>query len=92
MVPDRMHHLDLGLFHYQIKYTKKLLKSQYGKSLEDKIDYQLALISKFFRLKIFTNGIQSIARLTVNKYHNLMKVMIFVVDNCIKMRIVEILL
>jgi hypothetical protein len=20
-VPDRMHHLDLGLFHYQIEYT-----------------------------------------------------------------------
>ena len=26
MVPDRMHHLDLGLFRYQIEYTRDLLK------------------------------------------------------------------
>jgi hypothetical protein len=32
-------------------------------------------------LKIFTNGIQTLARLTANEYQNLMKVMIFVVDN-----------
>ena len=32
-------------------------------------------------MKIFTNGIQSIARLTANEYRNLMKMMIFVVDN-----------
>ncbi len=76
-----MHHLDLGLFHYQIEYTKKLLESQYGKSLVDKMDHRLALIPRFPKLKIFTNGIQSIARLTANEYRNLMKVMIFVVDN-----------
>ncbi|RHZ86328.1 hypothetical protein Glove_52g119 [Diversispora epigaea] len=33
-VPDRMHHLDLGLFRYQIEYTKELL----GKLLEDKMN------------------------------------------------------
>src|SRR6266542_874887 len=73
-----MHHLNLGLFRYQIEHTKKLLESQYGKSLVDKMDHRLALIPRFPELKIFTNGIQSIARLTANEYRNLIKV---VVDN-----------
>ncbi|PKY61921.1 hypothetical protein RhiirA4_302279, partial [Rhizophagus irregularis] len=78
-VPDRMHHLDLGLFHYQIDYTKKLLGAQCGKTLVDEVDHRLAAIPRFSGLKIFTNGIQSIARLTANEYRNLMKVMVFVV-------------
>lgn len=76
-----MHHLDLGLFHYQIEYTRNLLKEQCGKSLIDKIDHRLAAIPRFPGLKIFSNGIQSLARLTADEYRNLMKVMIFVVDN-----------
>jgi hypothetical protein len=75
-----MHHLDLGLFQYQIDYTRKLL-NQYKKSLVDEIDLRLAKIPRFPGLKIFTNGTQSIARLTANEYRDLMKVMIFVIDN-----------
>ena len=74
-VPDRMHHLDLGLFNYQIEYTRKLLGERYGKSLIDKIDHRLAAIPRFSGLKIFSNGIQSIARLTANEYRNLMKIL-----------------
>lgn len=80
-VPDRMHHLDLGLFHYQIEYTRDLLKKQYDRSLVDELDRRLAAIPRFPGLKIFANGLQSISRLTANEYRNLMKVMIFVVDN-----------
>ena len=76
-----MHHLDLGLFNYQIMYTKDLLEYQYGKSLVNKIDRRLAAIPRFRGLKVFRNGIQSIARLTANEFRNLMKVMIFVIDN-----------
>jgi len=76
-----MHHLDLGLFQYQIEYTRTLLKDQYGKSLVDEMDRRLAKIPRFPGLKIFANGIQSIARLTANEYRDLMKVMIFVIDN-----------
>jgi hypothetical protein len=76
-----LHHLDLGLFHYQIKYTKQLLGEQCGKSLLNEIDRRIATIPRFPGLKIFTNGIQSIARLTANEFRNLMKIMIFVVDN-----------
>lgn len=76
-----MHHLDLGLFHYQIEYTQELLKKQYSRSLVDEIDRRLAAIPRFPGLKIFANGLQSISRLTANEYRDLMKVMIFVIDS-----------
>ena len=80
-VIDRMHHLDLGLFKHQINFTCSLLKEKYGASILDTIDNRLANIPRFPELKIFKNGIQSLARITANEYRNLMKVMIFVLDN-----------
>ena len=80
-VIDRMHHLDLGLFIYQITYTLELLKSLFGASTLNKVDNRLANIPRYSGLKIFKNGIQSLARLTANEYRNLMKVMIFVLDD-----------
>jgi len=38
-VSDRMHHLDLGLFHYQIDFTRNLIRFQHGNSLIDKMDH-----------------------------------------------------
>ena len=76
-----MHHLDLGLFHYQILYTRILIKNQHNNHVVDEIDRRLASIPRFPGLKIFANGIQSIARFTASEYRNLMKVMLFVVDN-----------
>ena len=76
-----MHHLDLGLFHYQIEYTREILKNQFGNNMVDETDRRLAAIPRFSGLKIFTNGLQSIARLTADEYRSLMKVMVFVIDN-----------
>ena len=76
-----MHHLDLGLFNYQITFTYNLLKELHGASILDKLDNRLANIPRFPELKIFKNGIQSLSRITANEYRNLMKVMIFVLDN-----------
>ena len=81
MVPDRMHHLDLGLFRYQIEYTYELLKLQHGNVLVEEVDCRLSAIPCYPGLKIFANGLQSIARLTANEYRSLMKVMLFVIDN-----------
>ncbi len=50
-VPDRMHHLDLGLFHYQIDFTRELLKRQCDKSILDEVDRRLAAIPRFPGLK-----------------------------------------
>ena len=76
-----MHHLDLGLFNYQVTFTYNLLKDLYGSSIIDNIDNRLANIPRYPELKIFKNGIQSLSRITANEYRNLMKVMIFVLDN-----------
>ncbi|GES96165.1 hypothetical protein GLOIN_2v1488317 [Rhizophagus clarus] len=82
-VLDRMHHLYLGLFRYQIIFTCDILKSQYvnGNKLVEEVDRHLAAIPRFPGIKIFSNGLQSIARLTASEYRSLMKVMIFVIDN-----------
>ena len=76
-----MYHLDLGLFNYQVTFTYNLLKDLYGSSIIDNIDNRLANIPRYPELKIFKNGIQSLSRITANEYRNLMKVMIFVLDN-----------
>ena len=80
-VPDRMHHLDLGLFRYQIEYTYELLKLQHGNTLIEEVEYRLTAVPRYPGLKIFSNGLQSIARLTANEYRSLMKVIVFIVDN-----------
>ena len=72
-----MHHLDLGLYHYQIEFTKELL----SRPSIDKLNRRIAAIPRHPGLKIFAGGLQSIARLTANKYRDLIKVMVFVVDN-----------
>ena len=75
-----MHHLDLGLFRYQIDFTCELLRLQRNNNLVDELDYRLSKIPRYQNLKIFSKGLQ-IARLTANEYRSLMKVMEFVVDN-----------
>ena len=75
-----MHHLDLGLFRYQVEFTCEILKLQHSSVLVDELNYRLSEISRYQDLKIFSNELQ-IARLTANEYQNLMKVMVFVVDN-----------
>ena len=47
--------------------------------LVDEVNCHLVTISRFSDLKIFSNGLH--ARLTASEYWNLMKVMLFVVDN-----------
>jgi hypothetical protein len=76
-IPDQMHYLDLGLFHYQIEYTRAILNN----SNNDEINRRLAKIPRFPGIKIFSHGIQTIARFIADEYRNLMKVMIFVIDN-----------
>ena len=74
-----MHHLDLDLFPYRIEYTRELLKSN-GILLEI-MDQRIIMIPRHPGLKRFSKGLQLIARLTASEYRDLMKVIIFVVDN-----------
>ncbi|RHZ78920.1 hypothetical protein Glove_154g5 [Diversispora epigaea] len=77
IVPDRMHHLDLGLFKYQIEFTMELLKKK--KSL-NKVNERIANIPRHSQLKVFKKGIQ-LSRLTASEYRDMMKIMVFVVDD-----------
>jgi len=54
-VPDRMHHLDLGLFKYQIEFTMELLKR---KKLLNKVNERIADIPRHSQLKVFKKGMQ----------------------------------
>ncbi|RIA81602.1 hypothetical protein C1645_836748 [Glomus cerebriforme] len=58
-----------------------ITKHKLNNRAADKIDRHLAAIPCFSDLKIFSNGLQSIAKLTANEYRSLMKVMMFIVDN-----------
>ncbi|RHZ84366.1 hypothetical protein Glove_82g20 [Diversispora epigaea] len=78
-VPDRMHHLDLGLFKYQIEFTTELLKLKPGKLVDD-INKRIAKIPRHSGLKVFKKGVQSLSRLTASEYRDMMKIMVFVVD------------
>ena len=76
-----MHHLNLGLFYYQIDYIRKIIKAQYRDSLLEEIDHRLVTISHYLDLKIFSNSLKLITRLIASEYHDLMKIIIFVVNN-----------
>src|SRR2546429_1464212 len=76
-----MHYLDLDLFCYQIEYIYELLKLQHSNMLVEEVDRRLSAIPRYPGLKIFSNGLQSIARLTASEYRSLMKIMLFIIDN-----------
>jgi hypothetical protein len=83
-IPDRMHHLDLGLFNYQVTYTRELLKEMCGQIAVDELDNRLARIPRFSGLKIFKSGLENIKRFTADEFRNMMKVFIFVIEGIIK--------
>ena len=78
-----MHHLDLGLFNYQVTYTRELLKELCGQIAVDELDNRLANIPRFPGLKIFKNGLENIKRFTADEFRNMMKVFIFVIEGLI---------
>ncbi|RHZ89282.1 hypothetical protein Glove_16g142 [Diversispora epigaea] len=78
-VPDKMHHLDLGLFKYQIEFTTELLKLKPGK-LVDNMNKRIAKIPRHLGLKVFKKGVQSLSRLTASEYKDMMKIMVFMAD------------
>jgi hypothetical protein len=82
-VPDRMHHADLGLFQYQLRFTVELLNSNYGNNPIKILEERLSQIPRYPNLKIFKNGFERLNRLTASEYRDLMKVMLFVLDELI---------
>jgi len=82
-VPNRMHHLDLGLFHYQIEFSQALLKDFCGQIAIDDFDIRLSQIPHFSGLKIFGSGLENIKCFTANEYWHIIKQILFVIDGLI---------
>ena len=83
-VTDRMHHADLGLFQYQLRFTMELLNSNYGNNPIKILEKHLSQIPRYPNLKIFKNGLERLNRLTASEYRDLMKVMLFILDELIE--------
>ena len=68
IIPNRMHHLDLGLFNYQVTYTREMLKKLCGQIAVDDLDNRLAQIPRFSGFKLFKFGLGNIKRFTADDF------------------------
>ncbi|CAG8728703.1 7332_t:CDS:2, partial [Funneliformis caledonium] len=82
-VPDCMHYADFRLFQYQLRFTVELLNSKYNNSLIRILEECLFQIPRYLNLKVFKNRFERFTRLTAAEYRDLMKVMLFVLDDLI---------
>ena len=80
-VPDRMHLLDLGITKYLIAFTRELLQRKVSNKAVKEMDHRLCAIPRYSGLIILKNGLENVSKFTANDYRNIMKVIIFVIDN-----------
>ena len=78
-----MHHLDLGLYKYQVEYTRELLKEWCGSNGVTEFDNRLGKIPRFPGLKLFKHGLGNIKRFTAEEFRAMMRQLVFVVDGII---------
>jgi hypothetical protein len=79
-IPDRMHHIDLGLFKYQLDFTQNILKEVGGTELLKIFDDRLRQIPRFPRLKLISK-LDKLKIATASDYRHLMKVALFALDD-----------
>lgn len=79
-----MHHLDLGLYNYQVTFTRDLLREWCGSIGVAEFDGRLAKIPRFPGLKLFKKGLGNIKRFTAAEYRAMMRQLLFVVDGIIE--------
>ena len=82
-LPDRMHHLDLGLYKYQVEYTRELLKEWCGTDGVAEFNDRLGKIPRFPGLKLFKHGLGNIKRFTADEFRAMMRQLVFIVDGII---------
>ncbi|CAG8718569.1 41615_t:CDS:2, partial [Gigaspora margarita] len=70
MVLDKMHYLDLGLFNYQVVYTRKMLKELCEQAAINELDQCLLRIPRFLVLKSFREGLKNIKQFTADEASN----------------------
>ena len=80
-VPDRMHLLDLGITKYLLEFTCTYLQQKVSGKTVKLMDHRLSTIPRYPGLIILKNGLENISKFIANNYRNIMKVIIFVMDN-----------
>jgi hypothetical protein len=80
-VPDRMHMLDLGIMKYLLEFTREYLQRKVNAKAVQEMDHRLCAIPRYPGLIILKNGLENVSKFTANDYRNIMKVIIFVIDN-----------
>ena len=78
-----MHHLDLGLYKYQVEFTRDLLKDWCDTNAVIEFDNRLERIPRFPGLKLFKHGLGNIKRFTAAEFWAMMRQLVFVVDGII---------
>ena len=68
-----MHHIDLGLFKYQLEFTQEILKQKV-------FDHRLRLIPHFPGLKLISK-VGQLKVITAADYRHIMKVALFALDD-----------
>src|SRR6266516_3770294 len=76
-----MHILDLGITKYLLEFTHEFLRQKVNARAVRKIDRRLCAIPQYPDLIVLKNGLENISKFTANDYHNIMKVIVFVIDN-----------
>src|SRR4051812_39887864 len=77
---DRMHLQEIGLFPYMLDFTREMIMYQFGSRIITKMDNRLATITPFDELKILRNGYQQGVKFTGAEMRDVMKIIIFVLD------------
>ena len=74
-----MHHVDLGLFKYQLEFTQEILKQVGMMGLQKIFDERLRQVSHFPGLKLLSKLCQ-LKVMTAADYCHIMKIAIFALD------------
>src|SRR5271170_4508665 len=80
-VPDRIHMLDLGITKYLLGFTREFLRQKVNARAVKEMDRRLCAIPRYPGLIVLKNGLENISKFTANDYRNIMKVIVFVIDN-----------
>jgi hypothetical protein len=75
-----MHHIDLGLFKYQLEFTQEILKKVGGTDLQKIFDDRLRQIPRFPGLKLLSK-LGHLNLMTAADYRHIMKIAIFALDD-----------
>ena len=75
-----MHHIDLGLFKYQLEFTQEILKQVGGTELQKVFDERLRQIPRFPGLKLLSK-LGQIKVMTAADHRHIMKIAIFALDD-----------